>query len=67
MAITYLIELIIFFKFNIEQNKKRKSDTDGKSSKKKSGDDKKVQGFDRGLDPERILGIYFIFYYFHIF
>ncbi|XP_063705847.1 chromobox protein homolog 1-like [Culicoides brevitarsis] len=39
-----------------EQSKKRKTtDSDGKASKKKT-DEKKVQGFDRGLEPERILG-----------
>uniref|UniRef100_A0A336LML9 CSON007842 protein n=1 Tax=Culicoides sonorensis TaxID=179676 RepID=A0A336LML9_CULSO len=39
-----------------EQTKKRKTtDSDGKSTKKKT-DDKKVQGFERGLEPERILG-----------
>merc|ERR1711927_57071 len=35
---------------------KRKSDADGGSSKKKKGDDDKPRGFDRTLDPERIIG-----------
>lgn len=32
------------------------------SAKKKLTDDKKLQGFDRGLEPEKILGKLFSFY-----
>lgn len=40
-------------------NKKRKSEVSSEkavSAKKKQPDEKKAQGFDRGLEPEKILG-----------
>ncbi|GJQ79826.1 hypothetical protein Trydic_g23290 [Trypoxylus dichotomus] len=40
-----------------EQNKKRKSaGTPSVEAKKKKTDDKKLHGFDRGLEPEKIIG-----------
>ncbi|KRT78627.1 hypothetical protein AMK59_7866, partial [Oryctes borbonicus] len=40
-----------------EQSKKRKSaGTPSLESKKKKTDDKKVHGFERGLEPEKIIG-----------
>jgi chromobox protein 1 len=35
---------------------KRKGTGAGGESKKKKGDDERPRGFDRGLDPERIIG-----------
>jgi len=35
---------------------KRKSAAGGSDAKKKKGDDDRPRGFDRGLDPERIIG-----------
>ncbi|KAJ8985194.1 hypothetical protein NQ317_018223 [Molorchus minor] len=41
-----------------EKTKKRKTDTPTPDSKgaKRSKDDKKIHGFDRGLEPEKIIG-----------
>lgn len=52
-----------------ESGKKRKGTSPipgdkAPSAKKKTPDEKKIQGFDRGLEPERILGKFLLRFFF---